>query len=272
MISLFGIKIHVLFILPCFMLWLFCGPIIAVGYLTAIFFHELSHVRMARLLGLEHAIVHLNYYGCKGEIEGLDCCDIGTELPIAVAGPLFNLVLALILALLSQVLYFWYYPLMGFAVANLFLGCFNMLPALPMDGGRVLRSILCTFLSREKGTRVCVNISMSIGAAFIAAFAYFAYFGSYKAPLLVIGCFTIISARGELNNVCKYRYGAMDGRNKLKSRPKRVRRVAVSCEDDLKTALAMFKNDCFNIVDVVSEDGTIQKTITETQLARQLTK
>lgn len=264
-----GLKISLLFIVPCFLLWLFCGGIWATSYILAIVFHELSHVYVARLMGLDTARVCLNIYGCKAEINGLDSCSIGTELPIALAGPLFNFMVAIICALLSQVLYFWYYPIMGIAVGNLLLGCFNMLPALPLDGGRALRSLLCTILPRGKGTKICVNISIIIGTSMLAAFGYYAYYRQYKVFLALLGIFIILGAISEQKKVSKYRLGIMMDTNRL-NRPKQVRRYAISCEDDLRTALSYFRDDCFNVVDIVTKEGNIQKTMTEIELKKEL--
>lgn len=272
MIKFSWIKINLLFLPLCVVMYLILGPMFALGYLCAIFLHEVFHVLMARALGFKDTYVVLSYYGCKGEIAGLDCCEMSSELPIAAAGPLFSLVCAVLFSLLSQVLYFWYYPIMGFAAANLVLGCFNLLPALPLDGGRILRSLVCAVLPREKGTRLCVNISIAIGIAFIAAFLYFAFYRQYKVFLVVIGLFIILGARSELRNLCKYRVGIMEHLDKLQARPRRIRRVAVSFEDDLKSAVSMFKDDCFNVVDVVTKDGKINRTLTEIELIKELTK
>ena len=268
----FAVKISPLFIIPCALLWFFCGWIWAGAYIFAIALHEFSHVYIARILGLDTARVCFNIYGCKAEMEGLDLCEISTELPVALAGPLFNLMAAFICVLLSQVFYFWYYPLMGFAIGNLMLGCFNLLPALPLDGGRALRSIVCAVLPRAKGTKICVNISMLIGALFISAFAYYAYYGQYKVFLGIIGFFIILGAASEMRKIGIYRLGVMSNRDKLSGSPKRVRRYAISCEDDLRTAVSLFRDDCFNVVDVVTEDGTIQKTMTEIELMKELLK
>lgn len=265
------VRISPLFVLPVAVLWYFVGGIWTICYLGALLCHELSHIYMARMLGMDSATLCLNGYGCKGEIQELDWCDAGRELPIALAGPLFNLSVAVVSAMLSQVLYYWYYPLMDFALCNLFLGGFNLLPFMPLDGGRVLRGIVCLGMSREKGTKICTRLSFIAGAVMIAVFAYYGYFGQYKIFLLIISAVIISGSLEERKKVSKYRLKVMTNENKLSS-PKRVKRYAVSCEEDLKSALSYFREDCFNIVDLVTKDGKVQKTMTETELMRELLK
>ena len=88
------LRINPLFLLPVAVLWYSLGWIWTAGYLGALFCHELSHVYIARQVGLDKASLHLGAFGCKAQLEGLDCCEAGRELPIALAGPVFNLFVA----------------------------------------------------------------------------------------------------------------------------------------------------------------------------------
>ena len=77
------------------------------------------------------------------------------------------------------------------AAANLFLAVFNMIPAFPMDGGRVLRAALALWLDRAKATR----IAASIGQIFAFLLGFLGLFGN---PLLVfIAIFVYMAAAGE---------------------------------------------------------------------------
>lgn len=266
-----GIKISPLFFLPCFLIWLCCDWTFTLGYIAAIILHEYSHVYAAKIMGYDNAVIKLGIYGCQGEIPELDYCGAGSELAIACVGPAFNLLAAVLLALLSQVFYRYYYTFMAMATGNFLLGAFNLLPVLPLDGGRILRSLLCLFVPKDKATRLCGRLSVFTGTAILTAFAYYAVYGQYKVFLLVLGIFIILGAINEMKKSGKNRMGFMLRDRELNC-PKKIVRYAVSCEEDLRTALAYFNDDCFNVVDVVSTDGTISKTLTETELKKEFLK
>ncbi|MFI6518916.1 site-2 protease family protein [Spirillospora sp. NPDC050679] len=110
----------------------------------SVFVHELSHAVTARVLGLPVRSVTLHILGGETSIER-EAPTPGREFLIAFAGPLVNLVLAG-LGVLAHLLL----PLPPVAVllvdaltfANLLVGVFNLLPGLPLDGGRLVRAIV----------------------------------------------------------------------------------------------------------------------------------
>ncbi|MFI0446139.1 site-2 protease family protein [Actinomadura sp. 6N118] len=114
----------------------------AVLLYASVFVHELSHAVTARALGLPVRSVTLHILGGETSIER-EAPTPGREFLIAFAGPLVNLVLAGLGLLAHLVL-----PLSGVAVllvdaltfANLLVGVFNLLPGLPLDGGRLVRA------------------------------------------------------------------------------------------------------------------------------------
>jgi Zn-dependent protease/CBS domain-containing protein len=108
----------------------------------SVFVHELSHAVTARLLGLPVRSVTLHILGGETSIER-EAPTPGREFLIAVAGPVVNLALAglgllahLLLPLPPAVLLL----VDALAFANLLVGVFNLLPGLPLDGGRLVRA------------------------------------------------------------------------------------------------------------------------------------
>jgi Zn-dependent protease len=120
------------------------------------------------------------------------------EVAVAVAGPLVNFGLAIGLALLGLVLP--PIPLLsqmvwGLAIANVMLGTFNLLPAFPLDGGRVFRALIETRLGRVRAT----EIATVLGKVFAVGLGIFGFFND---PLLVlVAVFVWMAASAELRTV-----------------------------------------------------------------------
>jgi Zn-dependent protease len=124
------------------------------GFGTAIIFfmcllaHELSHSYVAKRHGVQIRRITLFIFGGVAEMSE-DVTDPGTELRMAVAGPLMTFFLAGVFYLLYRILAanpnrgpLWLVPIYLLFYINLFVGLFNLLPGFPLDGGRVLRAII----------------------------------------------------------------------------------------------------------------------------------
>lgn len=219
---MFGIDIYVhatFLLLPAFVFLANIGTGVALAiYLVmmipAVFgcvvLHELGHALTARRYGIETQDITLYPIGGVARLERLPQRPL-EEFWIAVAGPAVNLVIAAILSgffvlvtgldfamitenLLALVLF-------HLIAANLFLVGFNMLPAFPMDGGRVLRALLATRLGQLRATTIAVQIG-------IAMAVIFGVIGLLGNPMLaLIGVFVFFAGQQELAAV-RYRYAA----------------------------------------------------------------
>jgi stage IV sporulation protein FB len=127
------------------------------------------------------------------------------ELVVALAGPAVNVVIAAVLVVVlgsgfdGAVMTEMENPRAGMlarlAAANIFLVVFNLIPAFPMDGGRVLRALLAMRRSHADATRIAARIGQ--GAAFV-----FALLGLFVNPMLiVIGLFIYLAATAEAQHV-----------------------------------------------------------------------
>jgi Zn-dependent protease/CBS domain-containing protein len=167
------------------------GIIAIILLFVCVILHELGHSFEAMRYGIKVHDITLWPIGGVARLQSLPDQPI-QELRIAVAGPLVNFVLALILWLLATYVlnhslnfdYAWiiqrlrrddFAAIWDFLIlANLVLGIFNLIPAFPMDGGRILRSLLALKLPHLYATRVAVGIGqtiallMGIGAIFFS--------------------------------------------------------------------------------------------------------
>jgi len=164
------------------------GPSAAVyvlALLVSVFLHEVGHALVARIYGLRTLEIVMYPIGGVSRLERLP--GARQEPLIALAGPFVNLVIAVVLLATQHD----FLPLENLriptdanlieriAVGNLLLAVFNLLPAYPMDGGRVLRSLIALRKSEDEATR------MAAGAGRLLA-AGMGLFGLLSANFLLV--------------------------------------------------------------------------------------
>ncbi|NQV06758.1 site-2 protease family protein [bacterium] len=137
----------------------------AVLLVLAVAFHELAHALAARRRGIPVSGVTLFVYGGFTEMGG-DPADPGDEMAVAIAGPVASLALAaVLLAARLAVGRGAFGDVLGLmAVVNLGVAGFNLLPGLPLDGGRVLGSLVWRWTGDpERGTVMAVRSGQVTG-------------------------------------------------------------------------------------------------------------
>jgi len=209
------VRIHVTFLL--FLVWIWAayyrqggtpaawdGVIFVSLLFLCVLLHEFGHVIAARRYGIKTPDITLWPFGGIANLERIPEKP-SQELVVAIAGPLVNVAIAA-----GLILYLW---LSGFgavpanrlaaiedpansmivklAGANIFLVLFNLIPAFPMDGGRVLRALLATRFSFGRAT----ELAAMVGQGFAVLFGIL---GIFTNPMLiVIAVFVFLAASAE---------------------------------------------------------------------------
>jgi Zn-dependent protease len=178
--------------------------IFAVAMSVCVVLHELGHALAARRFGINTDNITLYPMGGVASIERMPE-EPDQELVIALAGPAVNFALAALLG--------WVWVLsdhqiaMALATANLFMGAFNLLPAFPMDGGRVMRALL----AKKMGWLPASRLAVRVGRVFAWGFIVFgAAYGYYTLPL--IGVFLHVALNSERERLVALHWERTTGR------------------------------------------------------------
>lgn len=206
--SIFGISIniHITFLLLLLLFlsggikWLF----LMIGVFFFVTLHELCHSLVAKYFGIQVREITLLPIGGVASMSSMPEKPI-QEFLISLVGPLFNLtVVAVLYYPLKNILgheILFYRPLttatwpLTFAYLywiNLILAVFNLIPAFPMDGGRVLRAMLAQKIGYRKATKIAANL----GHLFALIFVYFGIVG-VNIILIAIAIFIYVAASNE---------------------------------------------------------------------------
>jgi Zn-dependent protease len=190
--------------------------ILVLSLFMCVILHELGHAFAARRFGFGTLDIVMYPIGGVARLMGIPRKPI-EEMIVAVAGPMVNVLIAM------AILFFYAYQGSSFKEtllysmqnqgdfwhvllnANIFLVLFNMIPAFPMDGGRVLRAVLATQFGRLNATFYAMWIGRIFAVLFIiyslfSLFVFKQYFNIEVQPLpflMLIGGFILVGASRE---------------------------------------------------------------------------
>ncbi|NLR56830.1 CBS domain-containing protein [Chitinophaga polysaccharea] len=181
-------------------LWALVG-IIAV--FSCVVLHELGHALTAAQYGIHTKSIMLLPIGGMASMERIPEQPI-QEIKISIAGPLVNIVIAaMLLPFIAHYVPFWKYWttftnlngnnfLLYLHTVNILLAVFNLIPAFPMDGGRILRGILALGTSYPRATAIAAFTGRIIAVLFIIVGLV-----SFNLLLPIIGFFIMVSGKAE---------------------------------------------------------------------------
>src|SRR5215831_9112853 len=209
------VRVHLTFLL--FLAWIFAASYASGGAATAwdslvfmvllflcVLLHEFGHIFTARAFNVPTPYVTLLPIGGVAQLERIPE-EPWEEFLIAIAGPMVNIVIMAALMVLfdaqlqpsaAAAIDNLKIPLVDrLAAVNLFLALFNMIPAFPMDGGRVLRALLATRFGYVRATEIAASIGQFV--AFVLGFV-----GLFGNPLLIfVAVFVYLAAAAEAHLV-----------------------------------------------------------------------
>lgn len=167
----------------------------AIGLFVSVLIHELGHCVVGQRLGMKIKRITLWILGGMAQFEKLPS-QPGGEAVMAIAGPITSLALGglfwLTRGLVSAQLASAQFLLSYLMFMNVVLAVFNLLPALPLDGGRVLRSLLALRMPRIQATQIAASVSKML-----AVLLGLLGFVSFNLILMLIALFIYMAVTGE---------------------------------------------------------------------------
>ncbi|MDE7329754.1 MAG: hypothetical protein K2N30_01480 [Clostridia bacterium] len=252
------IKLHPLFLAVGLLSALFGGlPTFIICTLTALL-HECGHIFYAEKLGFECTKISLMPFGAAAvcDIDGITPAD---EIRLALAGPAVNLLLCVATAGL-----WWFYPdsyaytdIVFYASAGMLI--INLIPAYPLDGGRIMKCLLSKFLNAKAVDMVLRSVTVLTVIAIVLAFV-FLYRNLTLIPIAVL---LLFSAFQKTQPAQKINFCA-----KKKKRGREIRYVILGGDATYRDALRFIDYNRYLVLQIYGEKFLDE--ITEDELYERL--
>jgi Zn-dependent protease len=168
-----------------------CNPWLVAGGLAALMIHEISHILASRLLGYQVSQLRLNIFGGCLTIDPLFEANPNAEIIIAAAGPAINFLMVLGVAYLGFLGVDHDY-LRDWQQLNLGIGLVNLLPAYPLDGGRIVHAWLMKAGGLKVAARVARGITLGVALFFLISGSIQIYLKTGGFTFVIMGLFIFI--------------------------------------------------------------------------------
>jgi stage IV sporulation protein FB len=235
-----------------------------------VLFHELVHYTAALYLGFSGFDMEILPVGTKLSLRELDEATPKEDIIISISAPILNLILAVLGFYLYQKYSYKY--LFYFYTGNLTVGVFNLIPAFPLDGGRVLRSILCLKTIYKRANELTIRFSIIQGIILLICYIILLVVGINNLNIGIISVFVIYSSYKEkesivyiiMGDIVKKRYKF------LKSGYIENKNLSIYYKNDLITALSILDKNKYNVFTILDSDMKVMDIIYEDELIEAL--
>lgn len=234
--------------------------------LLLVLMHEGVHFIVAKKLGFKGFDIEILPIGAVLRLKDLDDADPKEDFIISISGPLFNLTFALVAFLLNEVFNNYYLYLLY--MSNLSLGLFNLIPAFPLDGGRIIRDILALKTFYKRANKITVQISYVIGILILIYSAILFLLNKEGISLIIIGFFIIIASYKEKERIVYLIMGDIIKKKSkfLKKGYMENRSISIYYKKTLLEALSIIDKNKYNIFVILNKDMKAINVIYEEEL------
>lgn len=267
------LRVNILF-LPIAAMSLIFGYFIpfSLSYLCALL-HELTHVAAALRLGVGISHIEIQPFGICARLKAEVIKNPASEIAIALAGPAANVVLAVGAYIACRTFgadgqYYTY-----FIYCNAAIAAVNLIPALPLDGGRVMRAALTIHIGALRSYNITVAFSRIPIGIMIAAALYTLFTASFNFSLILIGAFLLGNLFAEQKNITRQSLRELlYYRTKLQiGELNRTTVITAHKSTPARKILKRLSYNNYHIIHVTDDNLHIVGTLTEGQLLEALT-
>ncbi|WP_246321306.1 MULTISPECIES: M50 family metallopeptidase [Paenibacillus] len=242
----------------------------AVTLFGIVLVHEIGHLVAANGFGWRVREVQLLPFGGVLIVDELGTAPTREELIVSLAGPLQHVWMILVALLMKWVdvgaSSWWDY----FIEANLMIGLFNLIPVMPLDGGKVMQSLLGYLLSYHNTILYTAWISMILSLAIIVIAIIQLINGQLPLNILVIGIFLLVSNWFAYRQLPYHFFRFLIGRgnrmSRLLSRGTLAQPIVITRHRTMAETLKLFMREKYHLIYIVGETGRIQAVLPEQQL------
>ncbi|WP_246131897.1 M50 family metallopeptidase [Paenibacillus hemerocallicola] len=232
--------------------------------------HELGHVAAAKSFGWNVIRVELLPFGGVAETEDRGRSSAFQEAAVALAGPLQNAWMALFAVVMSR-LGIWDSGWCDyFMTANMMIGLFNLLPVLPLDGGKVMQALMSRWLPYYRTLLLCSLVSLLLAAVLAAAALLGIRSSGIHLNLLVIALFLVYSNWYSYRNVgfqfMRFLMNREPVMERLIDRGTLAQPIVIYRHRKIAEVVRLFMRDKYHLVYILNDGGRIQAVLPEQKL------
>lgn len=258
------IKLNLFFILFLFVSYFIGWLQQSLLLFACVILHEMGHVLAAKKLSIVVYEVELLPYGGVARMEELSKFGGTAEAAVAAAGPAISFVLAILCWFFKDISEFIE---MSYKY-NLIICLFNLVPVVPLDGGKLARNLMVFFIGYRQATRILILAGRAAAFAMLGYNIYMLVFGSRSAALIMAAVFIYIGTVTE-EKFSSYYYLLTGNKNKSRLIASgKIRKRFIKVTEDTRTRLAINRLSPVTLCyfQVLDSKGGIKRILNEDEV------
>lgn len=234
--------------------------------------HELGHIAAAKGFGWRIREVQFLPFGGVAVVDDQGTFSAWEEMLVALAGPLQNGIM-IGLAVVMHSFGLWESDWGSYFIqANMMIGLFNLLPVLPLDGGKIMQSLISLMLNYHRTIVYCTWISLVISTLIIVFSVLQIYTVGIQLNLLMVGLFLFYVNWYHRRNI-PYQYlrflmNREDRVSKMIERGVAAQPIIVKKSKKIGEIVHLFMREKYHLIYIINELGILQEVIPEQQIVQ----
>ncbi|AKL95100.1 peptidase M50 [Clostridium aceticum] len=268
--KLFGIYIKINYmLLPIFVFSIYYKYFFQlIVMIFVIVVHELAHSLTSIHYGIDVEEIELFPFGGVAKANNYLEMDPFKEMVIAIVGPMSNFIMMFVMIVLQSYIALQMELVHFFILSNLTIGLFNMLPILPLDGGRILRAYISSKIGLKRGTKAAIRISKVLTIFLFLTGIHFGIRAQENLFLCGVAVFLYIKANKE-KEMMTYTsiYQIVTKKKQLLEKGIMDVKYLTALESiDLRKTVQEFSTWKYHLVTVINTKGKVLGSLSESEI------